>query len=120
MKSTNMQELIANAILNSIDIMPHAGKVEAKHVRVTGQMTSDYIKLSTHSMHDLIDELDNVVLNEAYDHLVDGLRDDDEFVDAHCAALRLGMAMMNEARLSATARIKAMVANAVNNKRGFF
>jgi hypothetical protein len=119
-KSNTKQELIANAIVNSLDIMPHAGKVEAKHVRVTGQMTSDYIKLSTHSMHDLIDELDNVVLDEAYDHLIDGLRDDDEFVDAHCAALRLGMALMNEARITAEQNIKAMVVSAVNQQRKFF
>jgi hypothetical protein len=119
MKSDNIDQLIANTILNSLDTLPALGKVEAKQVRVNGYLIADYARIKLGCMYDVVEATDNAVLDDAFSNLVEGLRDDDTFVDAHCAALRLGMAIMNEVRLTSEARIKDLVVSAVNRKRGF-
>lgn len=118
MKSHDMQQLIANTLLNSMDIIPHAGKVEAKHVRVYGELAADYINLKSHDMLDLLENMDDAVLNDAFAHLLEGIKDNDDHVDAHCAALRFGMAIMNEAKRTAEIKVKDLVAGTLNLKRG--
>ena len=86
MNSNRIDQLIANTILNSLDTLPAVGKVEAKQVRVHGHLIADYARIKLGCMHDVVEATDNAVLDDAFSNLVEGLRDDDTFVDAHCAA----------------------------------